>query len=584
MSTVSHEEILLEIARALNASVTLETAVERVLELIGEGIGADAVSILVKEADDSTTGELSVSFARRGGAVERGAVSVDLGLSGFVFETCEPVLVDDVRNEPRYEGKLDSEFGTKTRSLIAVPIRRGGKSGGLIEALREEPRPFTASDLEFIMAVADELAVTLENAFLIEKLQQDVRERELLLGAARAVGSTLDIDEVLTNLLSTLSELVPHDAVGVYLLDEETGTLDQIQHRGYPPGTGQLLRERPGKGLTGWAAKNRTSVNVGRVKDDPRYIEARPMTQSEVVVPILRADDVIGVITVESDEADAYSDQRVELLEIFAGQVASAITNAVFYQREMERMRIEHELDLAREIQAALLPREALAMGPIEADGVNVPSSEVGGDYYDYFAASEDHVAVALGDVSGHGVSASLLISAVRTGVRLNAGPDSSMATLATELGRLLYDSTPTNQYVAAVLALIDLRDGTLTYCNCGHAPPLLIRDGARETLLGGGMILGAFPQATYQERTVELRPGDLLVFYTDGLTEMCNPQGDDFGLDRLATLIEELRDLPLDEIITEVQRSAREFRADAVRSDDVTLMLVRWRGDDEKA
>lgn len=579
MKALGQEEILLEIARALNASLTLETAVERVLELIAEGVQADAASIFVMETDHQVGNELKVSFARRGGGLQKGAVSIELGLSGHVLETGDPAIVDDVRSEPRFEGKLDSEFGTRTRALIAVPMRRRGELRGLIEALREEPKPFETTELEFIAAVADEVAVAVENARLIEALQQDIRERELLLGAARAVGNTLDLDEVLNNLLATLSELVPHDAVGVYLVEPETGALVEIQDRGYPAGTADMLGEQPGKGITGWAARNRQSLNVGRVRDDPRYIEARPTTQSEVAVPILRADDVIGVITVESDEADAYSDRQVELLEIFAGQVASAITNALFYQREIEHMRIEHELDLAREIQAALLPEGHLAIGSVEATGVNVPSSVVGGDYYDFFSASKDHVAVALGDVSGHGLSASLLISALRTGVRLNAGPTCSTATLATELGRLLYESTPSNQYIAAVLGLIDHRTGTLTYTNCGHAPPLRIGEDGRERLSGGGMILGAFPGAAYEEQQIQLAPGDLLVFYTDGLTEMCDPGGNEFGLERLAGLVEDHNDRSLDEIISVVRLSAREFRGAAERHDDVTLMLVRWRG-----
>ncbi len=578
MSVIEREAVMLSIARALNASLTLETAVGRVLELIGEAIGADAVSIFITAAERQEAQDLQVSFARRGGAMERGAVSVDLGISGYVLDTGEPVMVDDVADEPRYEGKLDSEFGTRARALIAVPMRRREVLNGLIEGIRERPEPFAEDDLQFLMAVGDELAVAVENARLIEQLQKDVRERELLLDAARAVGGTLDLDQVLAALLTTLAELVPYDAVGVYLLDSETGKFTDVQHRGYPPDVVLRLNEEPGTGITGWVARHKTSVNAGRVKEDPRYIEVRPSTRSEVAVPILRANEVIGVITVESDAGAAYSDRQVGLMEIFGGHVASAITNARLYQRDVERSRLDHELELAREIQAAALPAEHLSDDRVDVMGVNVASNVVGGDYFDYFWTEQGCLRLALADVSGHGLSASLLMSAVRSAVRFS-GADAQPAALATRLNRLLYESTPANQYVAAVLAHLDTGSGHLVYSNGGHAPPLRIGANVAEQLDSTGLIIGAFAGAAYEERSIDLDAGDLIVFYTDGLTEMYNQEGEDFGLERLSRLIKDERERPVSEIIAAVRHDARAFRGASPRGDDVTLMLLRWRG-----
>lgn len=578
MSVIDREEVMLSIARALNASLTLETAVERVLELSGEAIGADAVSIFIRAAEWQDVKDLQVSFARCGGAVERGAVSVELGISGHVLESGEPIMVDDVANEPRYQGKLDTEFGTRTRALIAVPMRRREELNGLIEAIRERPEPFGEDDLHFLMAVGDELAVAVENARLIEQLREELRERELLLDAARAVGGTLDLDQVLEALLTTLAELVPYDAVGVYLLDGETGKFADVQHRGYPPDVATLLNEGPGTGITGWVARQKTSVNAGRAKEDPRYIEARPSTQSQVAVPILRADDVIGVITVESDTRDAYSDRQVGLMEIFGGHVASAITNARLYQRDVEKSRLDHELSLAREIQVATLPVERLSDDRVDVMGVNVASDVVGGDYFDYFWAAEGRLRLALADVSGHGLSASLLMSAVRSAVRFSS-PRARPAALATRLNRLLYESTPANQYVAAVWADLDTTSGRLVYSNGGHAPPLRIGAQLTEPLDSTGLIIGAFADSAYEERSIDLDAGDLIVFYTDGLTEMCNPDGEEFGLERLTRVISDQRERPVDEIMAAVRAAARAFRGASTRQDDVTLMLLRWRG-----
>jgi sigma-B regulation protein RsbU (phosphoserine phosphatase) len=340
-----------------------------------------------------------------------------------------------------------------------------------------------------------------------------------------------------------------------------------------------LLSQRPGKGLTGWAARNRQSVNVGDVREDPRYIEARPSTLSEVAVPIIRDDIVIGVITVESDELEAYSDRQVVLLEIFAEHVASAITNARLHRQERDRARLDYEIELARQIQTAALPSAGLSGPNWEATGVNVASNVVGGDYLDYFERSDGRIGLALVDVSGHGVSAALLMQAVRSAIRLGVDSTRSPAVLMTRMAKLLYASTPANQFVATVLARLDPGNGKLVYANGGHIPPLRVGRNKDDYLPSSGFILGAFEDSAYKNREMQLEAGDILVFYTDGLTELTNPEGEEFGVERLAETVRKHREESLDEIILAVRRRARRFRAGAPRKDDVTLMLARWLG-----
>jgi sigma-B regulation protein RsbU (phosphoserine phosphatase) len=572
------EHALLEIARALNASLSLDSALARVLELAASAIDADAVSLFVKESEEHEE-ELAVSFARPGGVLKEGMVSVPLGLSGYVLATGESVRVDDVSAEPRFAGKLDSKFGTRTHSILAVPMSREDRLAGLLEAIRERRDPFTEQDLEFLEAVAHELAVAVENARLIERMRWDLNAREMLLNAARKVASSLQVVEVLKHLLDSLSELVPYDAGGIYLLQEDGVQLRRIEHRGYPPNTERLLRDRPGKGITGWVARNRKGIIVDYVKSDPRYIEARPETQSEIAAPIVHADKVMGVITLESDRPCAFNERQLDLLETIGGQVASAITNARYFHAQIERTRLDHEIAMSREIQRALFPAQPFRDEHVEATGINVPSSAVGGDYYDYFAECSRHIGIALADVSGHGLSASLLTTAVRTGVRLSSGICPEPASLAWQLNQLLYESTPANHFVAAVLGMLERKTGVLRYCNAGHAPPLWITNGGHSLLRGGGLILGAFPDSLYEQVDIQLTDGDLLVFYTDGLTEMANSEGEQFGLDRLARAVSENRDKSLDGIIQSVREAGHAHHGGGARDDDITLMLLRWTG-----
>lgn len=577
--TTGRESILLAIASSLNATLEIQEALERVLELTASAIGADAASVFVHRADDRQE-ELRVSFVRRGGTLEQCTLEASLGagLSGHVLRTGEPVMVEDVREDPRFQGKLDAAFGARTRALLAVPLRRRGQVIGLLEVLRERRAPFGVEALEFLTAVANEVAVAVDNARLVEELRQELRERELLMEVSRKVGSSLNLDEVLDHLFDVLAEVVPYDAGGVYLLDGERGTLNVVQHRGYPEGTDEVLRSKPGKGITGWVARERRGQVVERVDEDPRYLEARPSTCSEMAAPIVAGGRVIGVINLESDQAGAFSQRDLHLLEPIAAQVATAIANARAHASELERSRLGHELELARDIQCRLLPDRSLQDPRLEAAGINISSSAVGGDYYDYLSLEEERTALALADVSGSGLSAALLMAAVRTGVRLELRSETDPAAVARRLNQLLEESIPENQFVAAVLALLD-PTGTLRYCNAGHHPPLLLGSGPRRRLEGGGLILGAFPDSSYETRTVQLAPGDLLVFYTDGLTELADAQGEQFGPDRLEGTLQEVRDRPLPEMIEVVRAAARRHRGSEKADDDVTLMLVRWLG-----
>ena len=226
------ERLLLQIARSLNSTLELEEALQAVLCLVGEALDAAAVSVFVPQGDEHSD-ELNITFARRGGPLETVLLSTELGLSGGVMRAGEPVLVTDVREAPGYRATLESAFGIGTRALLAVPLRRRGEVIGLIEAVRERPRPFGAPDLEFLEAISDEVAVAVENATLVQRLQHDLAERQLLLEVSRQVGSSLDIAEVFDQIFDSLMEVVPYDAAGIFLVDRASSEIMVSAQRGY---------------------------------------------------------------------------------------------------------------------------------------------------------------------------------------------------------------------------------------------------------------------------------------------------------------------------------------------------------------
>jgi len=243
-----------------------------------------------------------------------------------------------------------------------------------------------------------------------------------------------------------------------------------------------------------------------------------------------------------------------------------------------EREALERELEIAREVQRELLPRQPPNVAGLELGGLCLPAVGVGGDYYDFLPFAEDRVGIVVADVSGKGIPAALLMAGLQASVRTLALPSLSPAEINRRLNDLLLRSTSESRYATLFLAFYDGRSQSLVYSNAGHYPPLhLGRDGFRK-LREGGQPLGLLEESRYGEGAAELAPGDLLVLYTDGVVEASGPNGDEFGEGRLAEVVRRNRHLPLPGILSTVISELERFRGGVPPHDDITLVLARVR------
>jgi sigma-B regulation protein RsbU (phosphoserine phosphatase) len=256
-----------------------------------------------------------------------------------------------------------------------------------------------------------------------------------------------------------------------------------------------------------------------------------------------------------------------------------------------EKERLESEIEIARDVQDQLFPREVPQLGTLRLTGVCQPARLVSGDYYDYETVGENQVAVAIADVAGKGISAALLMAGLQSSLRTQlqdysegapVAPDGhrhaavSTSRLVSNLNRQLYATTSAEKYATFCLGVYDEAASTFTYTNAGHLPPLLVRDGNVETLDVNGTVVGAFPFSEYGESRVLLQPGDLLVCYTDGVTEPENEYGEMFGEARLRDLLARNADRPEQELIDMVLDAVRQWTATEELQDDMTLLLAR--------
>ena len=563
-----------QIRQTLASTPATSERLPKILEVLVSTLRASAVSIFVPQVAESGEQWL-VSMLRAGESLQTAVTPASrAGVSAAVLRDGCSILVGDVREDPRYRGTLGSTFGIRVRALMAVPIRHHERVIGVIEAVRAVCEGFADPDRSFLQQVARNLAPTVEHASLLQQLRLNLQERELLLKVIREVNTSLEIDEIMEKILDCLSEAVPMDAAGIFLFDEESAELRVVASRGYT----DLHTVVPSEGIAGASIQSHRGIIVDRVDHDERYIAARGGTRAEMAVPMATAGEVIGAINLESNQESAYGTHHLRIAEMIAGQVSTAITNARFHRERLRHTQVEHELSLAREIQVRLLPGGAMRLGEVELDGISVPSSAVGGDAYDFFVLNDRLLCLSIVDVSGHGLDAALLMASTWTGVRLLSDAVSDPAEIAWRLNRTLYDGSPPNRYVTAVLGVLDTETGHLRYCNAGHHPPLRLGANQRDDLLGGGPPLGLFASSQYRSFELHLEAGDLLVFHTDGLIEATDNNGHEFGRDRLVRVLTKPQQQPLAELIEGVRRTVRQHCATAEGlEDDVTLMLCRF-------
>jgi serine phosphatase RsbU (regulator of sigma subunit) len=286
-------------------------------------------------------------------------------------------------------------------------------------------------------------------------------------------------------------------------------------------------------------------------------------------------DAVIGLVYLDTLARQSFGEDDLKIVTAVANVAASKIENVRLIEESIEKRRLEEDIHVAAGIQQGLLPRKAPQVPGYDLAGSNRPCHTVGGDYYD-FSYEQGQLLMALGDVSGKGIGAALLMTVLRAAVRAHWA-EAGMAEAVARINRTVCQNVPENKYVTFCMAQLDPQSGRLTYVNAGHNPPLLVRaDGPTETLTEGGMVLGMFESVPFAQATVDLRPGDTLVIYSDGVTETFDAEGNEFAEDRLADVARRGRGLSAEALEGEILRDLELFSRGAKATDDRTLIVLK--------
>ena len=565
------DPLLLEVADVLATSLDLDTTLRRVAELVRKLIDYEIFAILLL---NEKTQELRIRFqvGYPPEFAERTRLKVGQGVTGRAAQLRQAILVDDVAQDPAYISAIPY-----VRSELAVPLITKNRVIGVIDLEAREPGHFTQEHSQLLALIASRMAVAIENSQLYTRTTRQARILLLLNEIARELTSILNLDELLGRIAELLRRLIDYQMFSILLVDSSG---EKLQHRfslRFNENVHLKHEVALGQGLVGYAATTRQAVLVPDVSKDSRYIELNPETKSELAVPLVYKDKVIGVLDLEHTRRGFFTDDHRRTVTTLAAQVAIAIENARLYEEvARQERRLERDLSMARELQGRLLPPSRPQLEHLELAAKFVPARTIGGDLYDFIPYSLSRLGIVIGDVSGKGAPAAIYAALVSGILRSHAPIEPGPAEMLSAVNLSLAERRIEAQFVSLIYAVWDDERRTLTVANSGLPRPVHVHGGKIGVIEATGLPLGLFDETSYDEFNFRTKPGDLFVFFSDGILDARNRKGELFGRGRTEKIIAECADQSADCVVASLFKAVAEHSAGVETFDDQTVVAMK--------
>jgi phosphoserine phosphatase RsbU/P len=561
-------DFLLEVSGAISQTLDLDLLLANVAEIVNRVAPYDLFAILLY---NERRQDLRIRYAvgHREEVVRTVCVRLGEGITGQAASTREPVLVGDVRNDPRYLNTTDA-----VRTELAVPMTGRGRLVGVIDLQSTRVNAYTFYDRSLVRLIAGRVSIAIDNARLYRRVERQNRTLRTLAHISREFSSILDLNDLLSKIASTMRELIDYDSFSILAVDQAARALRHLFSIRYDQRV-NIDNVPLGKGLTGAAAESREVVRVNDTAADPRYIASHPDIRSEVAVPLVVQDRVVGVMDLESNRIGYFTDDHVRTLALLAPQVASSVENARLYQELATReQRMEEDLKAARELQRVLLPDAEPEIEGLEAVVRLRPARGISGDIYDIVDRVDGQTVIAFGDVSGKGAAAALYGGLMSGLLRTLAPRRRRPAELMRALNEALIERKVEARYVTLCALLWDPEARAFVMANAGALPPMICRRGEILKLRVEGVPLGLLDAREYEEATFNAETGDLIVLYSDGITDHLNAAGTEYGRGRLAHVVRTHSQAPATDLVAAIFRDLDQFSTTPF--DDQTVLAMR--------
>ena len=567
-------DFLLQLAEALNTTLDLNTLMHRVADMVRAVIDYRIFAILLL---NERTNELWMRFQTgHGPESERIRVKLGRGVVGQAALGRKSLLVEDVTKVENYVNANDN-----VRSELAVPLIVKNKVIGVIDIESEQVGYFTREHQRLLELTASRMAIAVENARLYTRVSRQAQTLTVLNDISREITSILDVDDLLERIGHLLKRVVDFQMFTILLWNDRT---ERLEHRFSSRYGERVVRERTvklGQGLIGTAAERREPVLAPDVRKDSRYVAENPETRSELSVPLIYKGQMIGVVDLEHTRVNYFTEDHQRTLTTLAAQIAVSIANAKLYQRiHEEEQRMERDLEMAREVQLRLLPSKAPQPRRAEIAARFLAARSIGGDVYDFLDYGPGRTGLAVGDVSGKAAPAALYAALVSGILRSLAAQHLSPAKMLAALNDQLQERKLDSQYVTMLLAIWDDDNQSLQIANAGSVQPVFVSQTQEgivvKTIQVEGFPLGLFPEAEYEEFTFATQPGDMIVFFSDGIVDAEDGTGEMFGTERLAAVLQSQARPTAESMVEAILSAVSSFQSGTEHFDDETVVVLR--------
>ncbi|MBM9579596.1 SpoIIE family protein phosphatase [Leptospira sp. 201903070] len=571
---------ILNTSTILNANLDLYQLLPLIMLYSKDLLEAEASSLFLLDE----TGEFlfcEVALGEKGEIIQKyGRLDVGQGIAGWVAKEKKAIILEDAYSDPRFNQDWDKKTGYRTRSLVCVPLFVEDKIIGTLEILNKtKERAFDSSDLNYLSSLSEVAAIAIQNAKIHDNLKKRILELSLLYEFEKLIVSEKSIHELGNWVLEKILEFLEARTGTIYLADHKSKTLRILAAKGIPKEAVHSIVVPFGEGIAGWVAQERKNLLIQNLEEDKRYnqdakykFEANSLISS----PLIYRDELLGVISVNSKNSGfAFHGNDLEMLGAIANRLSVTIKNADLFHRVVDS---DRELQRAREVMSKVIPTTIPYIKGLEVGAQHIPYSNVGGDFYSIFKLDTERTGFLIADVSGHGLSASVIAAVMNTIISTyDKETLSSPSRFFTGLNHALNNKMAGN-FVTAFYCVIDTEKNSILFSNAGHNHPLLLQN-ATDTMIPletKGKLIGVIPDLFFEENSTAFRTGDRLVLYTDGLSEHSSE-------DRSKRYSEELVSLSIRKSVSkEVKDASAQIVGDSVDycnrpkfDDDVTLLVI---------
>lgn len=563
--------LLLELSEHINATLDLDELLVRIAEMVKRVIDYEVFAILLK---NEKTQEFRIRFSigHPDEVVKNLRIKVGEGIVGRSAETRKSVMVNDVRREPAYIQSIPT-----VRSELAVPLIVKNRVMGVMDLEAPWADFFTDTHVNLLELLASRMGMAIENAQLYRRSVRQGKTLQLLNEISRELSSVLVLDQLLRKVGTLTKRLVDYHRFSILMADEQTKSFNAVISLRLDQRTPEKSTVSYGQGVVGAAAEQRRIVVVPDVRKDSRYICVNPETRSEMAVPLILRDRVIGVVDLESPNLGYFHEEHSRIFSTLAPQIAIAIENARLYERVVRsEARLERDLERAREIQGHLMPALKPSIPGLDVLVNFLPARELGGDLYDFLSYGKDRQVLVIGDVSGKGAPAALYGAMVSGTLRSLAPMRLAAPDMLRKLNVLLLERKIEGHFITLGYALWEPKAKTFHLANAGMPLPILVRNGQCRPIRAEGVPLGLLEHTDYQQTSVKLESGDLIAMFSDGIPEATNIKHEEYGSRRLENLLRQRAKAPLAEILEAVFKEVARFEEGRPRRDDQTMILLR--------